>query len=269
MISNVGDVHTLAYLIPTDLPPLSSNQDLAKVVLRTRPLSDDARRITSPIPFALYQHNNYVSIPAPFIPGYYAYYDNYMKTSQVPFPPSPAPFLLPPPHPTPASASLGDKEFGQLDHARTLEREVRIKDEDEHELTHKDVASKVRDALGTRIHIFQTTNTANQPTGASKSVTSTRDTRSSPDIISKCPTIGLLTIKKPTFPDIATLPSPLFIPLLLPLTPASTRDDDDDTIGSTDDESSTQTTSEHGDEDDDDLESVDSTRSDYPGPHPH
>ena len=35
MISNVGDVHTLAYLISTDLPPPSSNQDLTKVVLPT------------------------------------------------------------------------------------------------------------------------------------------------------------------------------------------------------------------------------------------
>ena len=48
MIGNVGDVHTLAYLVPTDLPPPSSNQDLAKVVLPTRPLSDDARCITPP-----------------------------------------------------------------------------------------------------------------------------------------------------------------------------------------------------------------------------
>ena len=210
-----------------------------------------------------------MSVPAPFIPGYYAYYDNYVKTSQVLFPSSPAPLLLPPPRPTPVPASLGNSKSGNLDRARTLKQEARNKDKDERELTHKDVAIKVREALGTWDYACQATNTTNRPTGDLKPAITKEDTKLATDTTSKQPTIGLLTIKKPIFPDITTLPSLLSIPSLLPLTPASTRDDDDDTIGSTDDESSTQATSEHGNEDDDDLESVDSTRSDYPAPHPH
>ena len=185
MIGNVGNVHTLAYLIPTDLPPPSSNQDLAKVVLPTQPLSNDARRITSPIPFALYQHNDYVSVPAPFIPGYYAYYDNYVKNSQVLFLSSPVLLLLPPPRPTPALASLGNSDSGDLDRARILKQEARNKDEDERELTHKDVAIKVKEALGTWVYACQATNTTNWPTGDLKPAITKEDMKSSPDIIRK------------------------------------------------------------------------------------
>ena len=126
-----------------------------------------------------------MSVPAPFVPGYYAYYDNYVKTSQVLFPSSLVPPLLPPPRPTSTPASLGDSKSVDLDCTRTLKREARIKDEDECELTHKDVASKVKEALSIWIHACQATNTTNCSTGESKPVTIKKDSKTPLDTINK------------------------------------------------------------------------------------
>ena len=216
LIGNVADVYTLAYFISTELPPPGSNPDSAKLVLPTRLLPDDARRITSPIPFALYPRNEHVSSPSPFLAGYYGFYDDFVRTSQIVNTPSPAVLLTP--LPSPALVPATNIKANEVDRTRSIKREESIKQEEEQDLRHKEIAIRVKDAIGTWVHACQRNKATNASTGIDKPAPFKQETKSLPDVTNRRPTIALLTNKEPFIPETTTPLSPLSIPALSPFT---------------------------------------------------
>ncbi|KAF8121564.1 hypothetical protein EV363DRAFT_1457427 [Boletus edulis] len=104
VIANVDDQYTLSYIIPVELPPVTA-QNVRNLKIPTFPLPDDARRITSPLPFAIYQRKNYFNNPTPFIHNYYALFEERIQQQCPVYAPSPfftnsadrhIPALLPP-----------------------------------------------------------------------------------------------------------------------------------------------------------------------------
>ena len=186
------------------------------------------RNIISPIPFALYPHSKYVSTPASFLPG------------------------------LASNTSCSSSTLASASNTKTkvIDRTRNIKHEEEQELLYKDVVIKLKEALGMWIHACQS-NSITKPTMIKK------DTKSFPNT-SKCPTIVLLTIKKPPIPQVMALPSLLSIPSLSLFTSFTRSNQNDNETLEINDEANTQATSYHNEDNEDNLESISTTSSDYP-----
>ena len=106
LIANVEDILHLAYLIPTALPSVINRGEVKEVSLSTFPLPNDARKITSPIPFAVYLCCAFADHPSLFLHNYYKFYNNHnssiLSLSQPPCEESSALFLTSPPSSKPA-----------------------------------------------------------------------------------------------------------------------------------------------------------------------
>ena len=124
LIANVEDILHLAYLIPTALPSVINQGEAKEVSLPTFPLPNDACKITSPIPFAVYPCCAFADNPSPFLHNYYKFYNNYnssiLPSSQPPCEESSILFLTSPPSSKPAVETALD-----LAHTKKQEESLR------------------------------------------------------------------------------------------------------------------------------------------------
>ena len=160
----------------------------------------------SPISFTLYPRSKHVSSSSPFLAGYYGFYNDFIRALQIATTPSPAGLLSP--LSSPALVPATDTKTNEVDRTRNIKREESIKHEEEQELRHKEIAMKVRDAIGSWIHACQKNKATNASTWDDKPALFKQEMKSLSDITNKCPTIVLLMIKKPFIPETMTPLSP-------------------------------------------------------------
>ena len=102
------------------LPPVNAEKKKRWVSLPTVPLPDDARKITSPVPYTVFTRAG--SLDLPFLSAYHAYLDQYLTTQSG---------VLPPPTTSPNDISGSLPSFPLLLQACELSRQLsRVVEED-------------------------------------------------------------------------------------------------------------------------------------------